>query len=113
LSLRLNFDEDVHGSLSTLLSADGFDVLTTQRAGRAAQSLPDYDQIAFAATEGRAIFTHNVTDYLLLAHEWAAAGREHAGMILSHQHPVRELRRRFLLFITRYPDGMANICDWL
>ena len=62
--------------LADLLERDGYDVLTTQAAGRAAQRIPDPDQLAFATSLGRAIFTHDTKDYQRIAREWAAEGRE-------------------------------------
>jgi hypothetical protein len=113
LTLRLYLDEDVDTSLGTLLARDGFDVLTTRDAGRAAQGIEDEAQLEFAASVGRAIFTHNTNDYVLLAHEWAKAGRVHFGIIVSPRHDTMELRRRFRRFTVRYPNGMANLFDFL
>jgi uncharacterized protein DUF5615 len=113
LTLRLHLDEDVDTSLGTLLVRDGFDVLTTRDAGRAAQRIGDEAQLRFAASEGWAIFTHNTDDYARLAREWAEAGLEHHGIIVSARHDKMELRRRFRLFTARYPRGMANLFDFL
>ena len=61
----------------------GFDVLTTEEAGRDTAS--DEEQLAFAAGAGRAILTFNIRDFAPLHEQWRAAGRPHAGMIVS-QH---------------------------
>jgi hypothetical protein len=75
--------------------------------------ISDEDQLAYAASVGRAIFSHNIADYVKLAQDWAGAGRDHAGIILGHRLPLRQLHVRFRAFMARYPDGMANICDHL
>jgi hypothetical protein len=41
--------------------------------------------IAFAAGEGRAILTFNIRDFAPLHARWLAAGRHHAGIIVSRQ----------------------------
>jgi hypothetical protein len=113
VTLRLFLDEDVSPLLASLLRDDGFDVLTTMDAGRAHQRMPDEDQLAYAASLGRAICTHNIRHYSPLAVRWAELGREHAGIILAHQLPPGELAARFRALVSRYPDGMTNVCDFL
>ena len=113
MSLRLYLDEDVSARLAIRLISDGYDVLTASQAGRANLRISDEEQLAYAASTERAIFTHNIADYSKLAQSWAAAGREHAGIILSHRHPIRQLHIRFRAFMARYPDGMANVYDYL
>jgi hypothetical protein len=113
VTLRLYLDEDVHIRLAGLLEVEGFDVVTALEAGRAHGRIPDEEQLAYAASLGRAICTYNVSDYPDLAVKWADAGRDHAGIVLMRRRSLREMVARFLSLNTRYPDGMANICDYL
>lgn len=60
------------------LRAAGHDVLTAQEDGRAGQGIPDPDVLLRATVLGRAVLTHNRTDYFRLHAATAAA---HAGII--------------------------------
>lgn len=44
-------------------------------------SAPDEELLALAATEGRTLVTANIGDFAVLAGRWAAAGRDHAGIL--------------------------------
>jgi len=109
LSLLLFFDENVDVNLAALLSQRGFDVLTTQAAGRANAGFSDESQLEFAAKEGRAIFTHNVRDFAPLAEAWASAGRHHAGIVVSEIRPPWELSTRMLSLQAMYPTGISDL----
>jgi hypothetical protein len=110
VSFPLYLDEDVDVELAELLRADGYDVLTTVEAGRAARGLSDESQLEFATQRGRAIFTHNVRDFLPIAGEWAAQQRAHAGIIVTGRRPLSVLREGLRFFQTNYPDGIGNLC---
>jgi Domain of unknown function (DUF5615) len=45
-------------------------------------SLPDDRILAEAATDGRALVTVNVKDFMLLDAQYKMAGRQHAGLVL-------------------------------
>jgi predicted nuclease of predicted toxin-antitoxin system len=100
LFLRLYLDRHVMTRLATDLRPRGFDVLTTEEAGKDTAS--DEDQLAFATAEGRAILTFNVRDFAPLHEQWQAAGRPHAGIIVSQQLGRRQygvlLQRLLRLF---------------
>ena len=113
MTLSVYLDEDVDPLLADFLRAAGVDTLSTREAERDHQRISDENQLAYAASLGRAIFTHNVKDYRRLAVSWAVEGRQHAGVILSRQRPLGELLSRFRALASRYPDGMANVCDYL
>lgn len=95
LGLRLYTDEDVGARLAQQLRQRGYDVLGCAEAGNASQRLDDAWQLAFAAREGCAISIHNLNHYAALHREWAAQGREHAGVIAVQKlTPLGELVRR-------------------
>ena len=83
--IPLYLDEDsVRGSLVRGLRANGIDVVTTVELRRLGAD--DEDQLRFAASQGRTIYTANVADFHRLHTEWLRAGRHHAGIIvLSEQ----------------------------
>src|SRR5690348_5624799 len=88
LFVRLYFDRHIMARLAVDLRGRGFDVRTTEEAGKDTAS--DEEQLAFATAEGRAILTFNVRDFAPLHKAWQAAGRPHAGIIVSRQLGSRE-----------------------
>lgn len=59
--IHVYLDEDVHGLVARLLRQRSFPVTTTIEAGNMGQ--PDEEQLAYAATHGMAILTHNRNDF--------------------------------------------------
>jgi Domain of unknown function (DUF5615) len=108
-------DQDsMDGAVVRGLRANGIDVLTTREAGRLGRS--DADQLVFATSLGRVVYTANVGDFRRLQ----AAGVEHAGIIARpNQRMPQEHQIRALLNILNGMDGdgMRNavefISDWL
>jgi hypothetical protein len=86
----------------------GIDVLTTQEAGRASREVPDDQQLAFAAQERRAIFTHNVKHYEPMAIKWAQEGKHHSGILMAPQWEASLLFDGFIELIRLYPDGLPE-----
>lgn len=110
--IALYLDEDVHPTLATILRQRGFDVLTSAEAGMLRKSDPE--QLEFALSQGRAILTHNVRDYVRLAQQYAKPQQTHAGIIVSDQLPLRELLRRTLkLLAALSAEEMVNRFEWL
>jgi predicted nuclease of predicted toxin-antitoxin system len=107
LSFRLYLDEHIDPLLATLLQQLGHDVLTTVQAHN--RGKPDEEQLAFAATNGRAIFTYDIEDYHRIATAWSLISRPHSGVITGRQRSPYELRDRFLLLFDDYPDGIPNL----
>src|SRR5690349_6028859 len=83
LFVRLYFDRHIMARLADDLRDRGFDVLTTEEAGL--DTATDEEQLAFATGEVRAILTFNIRDFAPLHAQWLAAGRPHAGIIVSRQ----------------------------
>ena len=63
------------------LRANGYDVISVV-ADSALLGLPDEQVLAYAATEGRALVTANIKDFVPLDGRYRAAGQSHAGLIL-------------------------------
>jgi predicted nuclease of predicted toxin-antitoxin system len=83
LFVRLYFDRHIMARLADDLRGRGFDALTTEEAGL--DTATDEEQLAFATGEGRTILTFNIRDFAPLHTHWLAAGRPHAGIIISRQ----------------------------
>jgi predicted nuclease of predicted toxin-antitoxin system len=88
LFARLDFDRHIMTRLAVDLRGRGFDVLTTEEAGF--DTATDEEQLAFATGEGRAILTFNIRDFAPLHTHLLAAGRPHAGIIVSRQLGSRQ-----------------------
>jgi len=71
------FSDDV----AQQLRAKGHDVISVV-ADSALAGLPDDQVLAYAATEGRALVTANIKDFVPLDGRYRAAGQSHAGLIL-------------------------------
>jgi hypothetical protein len=112
LFIRLYLDEDVHKRVASALRLRRFDVVSAHEVGR--WGLSDEEQLAYAATEGRALFTYNTPDYLRLHLAWLQRGQEHYGIIVSDQLPIGETVRRLLNLLNRVTaDEMRNQIRWL
>ena len=83
LFVRLYLDRHIMSRLAVDLRGRGYDVVRTEEAGK--DTAPDEEQLAFATSENRAILTFNIRDFAPLHEAWQAAGRPHAGIIVSQQ----------------------------
>ena len=88
--LRYHLDEHL-AELAEPLRQRGIDALTTQEAGRAGRKVPDWDQLAYAASLGRVIVTKDHHFDVL-----AYTQQPHAGVI--------RIQRR---------DSLGNYIDFL
>ena len=112
LFIRLYLDEDVQKRVASALRLRHFDVVTAHELRR--WGLSDEEQLTYAATEGRALFTYNTPDYLRLHLDWLQRGKEHFGIIVSDQLLVGETVRRLLNLLNRVTaDEMRNQIRWL
>lgn len=112
LFIRLYVDEDVHESVAPALRRHGYDVLTVREANR--RGLSDAEQLAYAADQGRTLFSFNAADYIALHLEYLAQGREHAGIIVVKQIAIGETVRRLLFLLAQTSsDEIRNQLRWL
>ncbi len=98
--IRLYFDVDsMERAVIAGLRARGIDALTSQEAGTTNQS--DEEQLRFARSEGRVLFTFNASDFCRIHTQWLASGNSHAGIILAPQqrYTIGERIRRLLKLV--------------
>jgi hypothetical protein len=76
-------DETISPRLGIDMRGRGYDVVSCRDTGRNNLSISDEDQLTFAMSQGRAIYTFNYPDFVALDSQWHAAGRSHAGIIVS------------------------------
>ena len=110
--IKLFLDEDVRPLLAVVLRQRGYNAVHVSEVDRAGKSDPE--QLSYAVRQERAMFTHNVRDYLLLDRKYRAQGKEHHGIIVSDQVPLRELLRRTLCCLSRSnAQEVRNQIIWL
>ncbi len=107
LFIELYLDEDVDVLVAKLLRAYGFMVVTARDADQLKRS--DAEQLSYAASQGKALLTHNRADFEKLARAYFASGQEYCGIILAMRRPVYELVRRLLVILDNVTaDEMHN-----
>lgn len=113
--IALYLDEDsVRGSLVRGLRASGIDVVTTAELGRLGAD--DEEQLRFATSQGRTIYTANLAHFPRLHIEWVRAGRHHAGIILlpKQRMPIgAQVRALSKLADAHSPETMRDQLEFL
>jgi len=92
----------------------GIDVMTPLDVGR--MQTTDEEQLQFATTQGRTLFTFNMGDFCRLHVQWLAAGRKHAGIVTARQQRYsvgEQLRRLLKLIASRSVEEMQNRLEFL
>jgi predicted nuclease of predicted toxin-antitoxin system len=110
LFVRLYLDRHIMGRLAVDLRGHRYDVRTTEEARM--DTAPDGDQLIFATVDRRAILTYKIRDFAPLHEQWLAAGRPHAGIVVSRQMGRRQygsLLQRMLRLLNHFSaDEMVN-----
>lgn len=107
LFIGLYFDENVDVLAAKILTAWGFDVLTTDQARLKGTSDPE--QLQFAILQQRAIVTMNRLDFEDLAKKYFESGKRHFGIILIYDYSAQDLARRLnALLDDRTADEMID-----
>jgi uncharacterized protein DUF5615 len=98
MSQPLLLDEMFSDNIAHQLRAKGHDV-TSVVADPALVGLPDDQVLAYATTQGRALVTANIKDFVPLDGHHRAAGQSHAGLILVSTKTFPQ-NRSFTIAIT-------------
>jgi hypothetical protein len=107
-SIQLYLDEDAQrASLIRALRARQIDIVTASETGMI--GVPDADQLAFAASQNRTIFTFNRGDFVQLHIEYLKQNHMHSGIIVSDQLEVGVITRRLLKLINGRPLKRCRI----
>ena len=90
-------------------------VLASRRpARRSAYHSTDEQQLAYAASQQRALLTHNRADFEALHHTYTAAGSHHSGILIATRHQPHEIIRRVLIILDQVTaDEMDNQSRYL
>ena len=101
LIARLYFDEDADARLAAALRQRGYNVVTTAEVGLLEAS--DDEQLVYAASQQRALVTHNVTHFPGVHAAWIESSREHWGVVILIGHSaVRAWLRRMENLLNRF-----------
>jgi len=107
--IRLYLDEDVRPMLAEILRMRGYDAVSCIEMGRTGAT--DEEQMIAAIREKRAILTHNIRDFVKLHTKFE---KEHFGIVLSDQVPIKILLRRVLrLLSTMSQEDIKGCMIWL
>jgi hypothetical protein len=114
-TVKIVTDEMITPRLAYSLRLRGYDATSCHAAGRANRGISDHDQLVFATVEGRAIYTFNAADFRRLHASWGAAGREHAGIILSEDlnDDLAEMTRRLQIHLETVDAATQHNRIWV
>jgi hypothetical protein len=87
------------------LVALGIDVLTVMDADMRGHGDPE--QLAFALSQGRVLFSYNIADFERIHAAYMRSGGHHAGIILAHQNDlgIGETIRRLTRIVRTLTDA--------
>ncbi len=108
MSLAFLLDEDVSYRVAEGLRQRGVDAVSVHEMGRANSRVFDEDQLVFATSAGRALFTYNRADYQVLDAMWRMEGRTHAGILWCAE---RSIPRRAIGDLVRAVEAFADQRD--
>ena len=103
-------DEDISPKVAEILRKKGMDAVSAHETGMLEAS--DDEQLAFAASEGRAMVTRNRDDYITLSVQFFEDLKPHKGLIIvPHTIPGSEFSKLATLLIKfskERPEGLAS-----
>lgn len=104
---QVYIDEDVDVLVGTLLLARGFDATTAREQQMLGE--PDQKQLAFAASIGRCILTHNRLDFEELHTNYVVNSQFHAGVLIAKRRNAYEIAERVAILLdTLTADEIAH-----
>jgi uncharacterized protein with PIN domain len=112
---RLYFDEDAMNKvLVRALRTRGVDVQTAGEAGMIKRE--DIEQLEYAASQHRVLFSFNRGHFCRLHAQFMAAGKVHAGIITCEQQRYdigRQMRLLLQIIAHKTPEEMRNQLEFL
>ncbi|HHT9145830.1 MAG TPA: DUF5615 family PIN-like protein [Candidatus Wunengus sp. YC61] len=110
--IKLYLDEDVPEAIALSLRLRGYDVVTVKETGR--KGLTDIEQLKYASSENRVIFTHNIADFYKIHSDFIKKELEHGGIIFSKQLPIGVIVKALLKLISNLNyEKVRNDLTWL
>ncbi len=110
--VKLLLDEDVHFDLASALRKRGYDAIHIQEMDRKGYS--DLDQLEYATSQQRCLFSFNVRDFVLLHNNYVSTEQEHFGIIVARHLPIGETLRRLLALLQKNSsESIKNTLEFL
>jgi hypothetical protein len=98
--------------VATALRLKGYDVVSAHEVQK--QSLSDREQLDYAISVRRAIFTFNAGDFSRLNAEYQQQGKNHYGILLSKQLPLSDSIKRLAQFLFSHSaEELSNNIYWI
>ncbi len=115
MTMRLYLDADaMRQALVDSLRERGADVETALEAKL--KDASDEEQLAYAAAQGRVLYSFNIGDFMALHTLYIIEGKDHAGIILAPQqrYSIGEQMRRLLRIVQmKSAVQMRNTIEFL
>jgi predicted nuclease of predicted toxin-antitoxin system len=92
--MKLLLDEHQSPKVAAQLAKAGFDVVAASSQAHT-RNITDEELLAVATADNRVIVTENIADFAPLAAHWAADGRTHPGIILTHPDKFNRSRASY------------------
>ncbi len=105
LFIALYTDEDVTSELAPALRDRGFEAQSAAEAGLL--NADDQTQLLYAAEHDMALLTTNADHFLMLAKQYAEAGRSHAGIVISSEQYSRRRFGELLRLVLRLVNSVT------
>ncbi|MBV9124477.1 MAG: DUF5615 family PIN-like protein [Planctomycetes bacterium] len=106
LGVRIYLDENVDVALADGLTQAGYDAIPARAVGNL--YLTDDAQLRFATAQGRAIVTHDFSDFTGLHADFLQRGEHHEGIILIPLRSLSELLARLKKHLDSFTPAMQR-----
>lgn len=113
--MKLYLDENLSPRIAELLGALGLEAVGALEAGNT--QLADHVQLRYATSQGRALVTCDVADFVALAAELIASNTDHAGIVLVsaafRTNDFDGIADALGRVVERHPDGIPGAVLYL
>jgi len=112
--VKLLLDEQISGKVVERLRKQGYDVVAAT-ADSTLRGLSDPDLFDAAQQQERVVVTYNRSDFEAIVRDYAAAGRDHHGLVIVHpvRFPSWEFARLAKALIKQTLPPGGNFAVWL
>lgn len=108
--MKLYLDEDLSPRIARALRRKGIDAVSAYEVGNL--QLSDWEQLAYAAREGRCLVTRNARHFVLLSQEAIRRQQPHAGIVFCPSRfqgsETQAIVAALVQVVRRYPEGLGG-----